>query len=625
MTVNLPILLCLFHVALLCVFAEDRVQMTWNRNQSLIHQSANTSYLYQPSLANVKIKRRQKCQDSFTGPTGARAERGLAKVIILDNDSDIPVPCRRSILTCSGCYKCAFAAADFLDDCKRWDATDAPHVPISGPIMDAKTAEAESVAAVASAFYRSVKDSFCKGKFLDANDICRGQAILRKFSTRSMGKTYFVGCAKWKHSDSDLMSKCHRFTEIPAALTKHQCNAQLSILVPIDKHDLRAVIIPAAGIPHTHPSFPRTKISSAMKQKCQQCIDATGGVGATTLRIDKSSSTLLILDGKLLQDLHPGMIIGRKSIAFQTQILRSVYRDFHRQTVTGLGTVIGRVWSNGASCGAFVMVWNGIFDAIKTITWKKLNFKPFSPRSKLLRMIGDSEGAQAQGLADVIILRGMNPLTVGKIVTTCIVHFNRILTRSARGVFSLKAYISESDLEYLLGFPYLCSDEKIQAYYTFCADSTIAKVQTLRRDTNPIKGSHAQDNQVNSTRCPLLEAIILEKKLDSDTAQVIKAAMVSGVLENPHNSLETRYKSQSQCKARGWEKQLELHSLTGREAKKLQDRARSGEEQAKANELEIIRLRQQIEALTHGANLQPATPPRQLVAGPSRLNYCRCE
>ncbi|KAJ7081898.1 hypothetical protein C8R43DRAFT_965548 [Mycena crocata] len=536
------------------------------------------------------------CQDSFTGPTGARAERGLAKVIILDNDSDIPVPCCRSILTCSGCYKCTLAAADFLDDCRRWDVTDAPHVPISGPIMDAKTAEAESVAAVTSA----------------------GQAILRKFSTRSVGKTYFVGCAKWKHGDSDLMSKCHCFTEIPAAvcksilvklfrgealddddddthvlvgtcmqikhpsnllkksicprnhfqnglhivaqLTKHQCNAQLSILVPIDKHDLRAVIIPAAGIPHTHPSFPRTKIPSAMKQKYQQCIDATGGVGATTLRIDKSSSTLLILDGKLLQDLHPGMIISRKHRDMVKETcqasfpdgtgLPAVYlesdkeqsRDINETSTTDISTllqharmartllsqltqslrytVIGRVWSNGASRGAFVM--------------------------------------------------------------TCIVHFNRILTRSARGVFSLKAYISESDLKYLLSFPSLCSDEKIQAYYTFCADSTIAKVQTLRRDTNPIKGSHAQDNQVNSTRFPLLEAIILAKKLDSDTAQVIKAAMVSGVLENPHNSLETRYKSQSQCKAHGWGKQLELQSLTGREAKKLQDRARSASNTAEA-------------------------------------------
>ncbi|KAJ7171600.1 hypothetical protein C8R43DRAFT_944206 [Mycena crocata] len=431
------------------------------------------------------------------------------------------------------------------------------------------------------------------------------------------------------------------------------------------------------------------------------------------LQIDKSSSTLSILDGKLPQELHPGMIISwkRRDMVKETcqasfpdgTGLPAVYLEFNKEQSCDINnryihfvttrldgmhiiiiinpelvvltldaiwimvdttfvvvhgktnewklvmwlnsidkrTVIGRVWSNGASCRAFVMVWNGIFDAIETTLdrllishqgepaqlvanpnsyqdnyWEKTEFQAFLSCSKVLSVIGDSEGAKAQGLADVIILQGMNPLTVGEVVTTCIVHFNRILTRSARGVFGLKVYISESDLEYLLRFPYLCSDEEIQAYYTFCVDSTIAKVQS----------SHAQDNQVNGTRRPLLEAIILNraKKLDSDTAQVIKATMVSGVLENPHNSLETRYKSQSQRKARGREKQLELQSLTGREAKKLRDRVRSGEDQAKANELEIIRLCQQIDTLTHGANLQPAKPPRQPVAGPSRLNYCRC-
>jgi hypothetical protein len=121
------------------------------------------------------------------------------------------------------------------------------------------------------------------------------------------------------------------------------------------------------------------------------------------------------------------------------------------------------------------------------------------------------------------------------------------------GVFALKAYIDEMDLAYLLGFPYLCSDEEIQEYYTFCADCTNTKVQCefhsanriylisfiawwahklsypwllpslnrelsrmenrhwdlTPRDTNPIEGSHAQDNQVNSTHRTLLDAILL--------------------------------------------------------------------------------------------------------------------
>jgi hypothetical protein len=99
---------------------------------------------------------------------------------------------------------------------------------------------------------------------------------------------------------------------------------------------------------------------------------------------------------------------------------------------TFLGIVIGRVWSNRATREAFVLVWNGIFEAIETITGKALNFKAFSAKSKLLGAIGDSEGAQAQGLGDVIILRRMNSTTAWEvdlilmlIWKTCIVHFNR--------------------------------------------------------------------------------------------------------------------------------------------------------------------------------------------------------
>jgi hypothetical protein len=84
-----------------------------------------------------------------------------------------------------------------------------------------------------------------------------------------------------------------------------------------------------------------------------------------------------------------------------------------------------------------VLVWNGIFEAIESITGKAVNFKVFSKTSSLLGAIGDVEGAQAQGLGDVIILRGMNTSTVDGVATatvnaillfiwkTCLVHFKR--------------------------------------------------------------------------------------------------------------------------------------------------------------------------------------------------------
>ncbi|KAJ7015790.1 hypothetical protein C8F04DRAFT_1365685, partial [Mycena alexandri] len=316
-------------------------------------------------------------------------------------------------------------------------------------------------------------------------------------------------------------------------------------------------------------------------------------------------------------------------------------------------TVIGRVWCNGASREAFVLVWNGIFDAIHTITGKELNFKVFSPKGRLLGVIGDSEGAQAQGLGDVIILRRMNLPNIGTFATvdvdsilkviwkTCIVHFNR-------GVFGLKAYINDLDLEYLLGFPYLCTDEEIERYYSFCADSTNQKVQSwwahklgypwllpslnrkisnmnnrhwdlTPRDTNPIEGSHAQDNQVNSTNRSLLEAVQLAKELDSNTARVIKATLASGILENPNNSLEARFKNQSQRHARSVEKrrELETQTLTNREAKKLRSELKSRQLKDKNYEQEIDELRRQLKEFTGGAT--PRTP--QPLAGPSNLNH----
>ncbi|KAJ6612225.1 hypothetical protein B0H10DRAFT_1952502 [Mycena sp. CBHHK59/15] len=326
-----------------------------------------------------------QCQDSFTGPTGSKSDRSLAKVMILNDDSDEPVLCRRSTLTCSGCYKCTLASDDFLEDCRRWDDTDAPHSLISAPIMTAKASEANSVAAIASAFYRGVVETYCKGQHLDSDIPCGGRAILRKFSQGKMnGKTYFIGCSNWAHGDSAQMSKIHRFVPIPSAvresilvklfkgepiddedndtevlagscmqiihpshlpknsvcprnhyhdgvhvvakLKKHECRAQLSILVPINDKDLRAVIIPAAGVPHNHPSFTRTKIPAEVKMKYQQCIDAAGPVGMTTLRIDKSSSTHSILAGRLPQELHPGMINSRKRRDMVKDTRETMYR-----------------------------------------------------------------------------------------------------------------------------------------------------------------------------------------------------------------------------------------------------------------------------------------------------------
>ncbi|KAJ6571009.1 hypothetical protein DFH09DRAFT_412890 [Mycena vulgaris] len=193
---------------------------------------SNTPELLKLLTVDAFIKK--ECQDSFLGPTGSTAEKGLAKVIILDNEI---IPCRRSNLTCSGCYTCTLASDNFLDDCKRWNSTDEPDLRLSAPIMAAKASEANSLAAVASAFYCGVAETYCKGQCLDSGIPCGGRAILRKFTQgKIFGKAYFIGCSNWALDDSDHMSKTHRFPKIPSPVRE-------SILVklfkgePIDEED----------------------------------------------------------------------------------------------------------------------------------------------------------------------------------------------------------------------------------------------------------------------------------------------------------------------------------------------------------------------------------------------------
>ncbi|KAK7021573.1 hypothetical protein R3P38DRAFT_3541158 [Favolaschia claudopus] len=593
--------------------------------------------------------------------------------------------------------------------------------------MAAKSSEAKSVAAVASSFYRSVTSTRCKGTFLDSDEVCNGEAVLRRFREgKQKGKAYFVGCEKWSSASSNMGTR-HRFTAIPfearetivvklfrnepldeedddtrvlvgkckeiihpshlprngqcsrnhyrdgvhaiAELEKRTCNAKLSLFIPIDPNDLRAVIIPLAGVPHCHPNFLRTKIP--IFPVLNNSTQADSIVEAAALEQD--------LEGRMVQELHPGMLNNRKRrdlVKNQRQsqfphgtdiegVLHEFYKDrglnineryihavntqaddghiivtinpslahlaldamwimvdttfavVHGKTnewklliwlnSVQKRTVIGRIWSNRATRDAFILVWKGIFEAIETITGKKLNFKVFSPSSNLLGAIGDLEGAQAQGLADVIILRQMNcnspPMHFDDILKliwkTCLVHFNR-------GVFGLRDRVTDEVLQYLLSFPYLTTSEDIQDYYTFCAESTNPKVQ----------GSHAQDNQIKPTSCPLLEAILLAKDLDAQTARIIEEMVASGVLENPNNSLQARFKLKAQRQARAQEKRRtsDAELITGKESRNL-------ESKMKATQQESEDLRKQIALLTQASgSIPPSTPQRPLpVASSSRL------
>ncbi|KAJ7767204.1 hypothetical protein B0H16DRAFT_1789217 [Mycena metata] len=299
---------------------------------------------------------KKQCQDAWGGGTGSK-KSGLAKVTILDEGEVIE--CRRSNLTCNGFYNCSLADEDYLSDFERWDSSGSAAQDVSAANRAAKVAEATDVVAIATAFYRSTVNQYCKAKN-NTGFACGGHAVLRKVN----GKAYFIGCSNW--SDGDGVE--HRFTKVPrevresillqlfrgeeiveddteivegpcpqiihpshlprnkecprihfrdnkhvvGKLTAQCCPAELLILIPIDETDLRAVIIPKSGIPHNHPTFPRSKVPYTAAKQYRSAIDAVGLIGTTTLRVDKAASTKAMLGGLLPEEVHPSLISKRK-------------------------------------------------------------------------------------------------------------------------------------------------------------------------------------------------------------------------------------------------------------------------------------------------------------------------
>lgn len=69
-----------------------------------------------------------------------------------------------------------------------------------------------------------------------------------------------------------------------------KCSARLSVFVPLDAHDRRAIVIPGTE-PHNHPIHLQAKVPYAARKKYQDCVEASGVIGMTPLRIDRGAVT----------------------------------------------------------------------------------------------------------------------------------------------------------------------------------------------------------------------------------------------------------------------------------------------------------------------------------------------
>ncbi|KAJ3567448.1 hypothetical protein NP233_g6361 [Leucocoprinus birnbaumii] len=306
--------------------------------------------------------------------------------------------------------------------------------------------------------------------------------------------------------------------------------------------------------------------------------------------------------------------------------------------------VVGRVWTSTATRSGFFLVWNGLWEAIKKIGGKELNFKIFSGSSSLLGVIGDAEGAQAQGFSDMVTSRRLygdsNSVYTVNILRdpdevlfylwkTCLVHFDR-------GILNLRGHVDDPMIEFLRSFPRLESKYDIEKYKATCEHASLknkkingwwthkksynwllpslnqllskmdkAHWNLMPSNTNLVEGSHAGDNLLTEVNRPLLEAILLAKAADEKVARSLQTSIQSGVLANCHNSTQQRYVRQNQRRNHAREKQIstaiskneefslktQIKELRGRlklvqeESKKVSGRGNSTTRKRKASEI----------------------------------------
>lgn len=101
------------------------------------------------------------------------------------------------------------------------------------------------------------------------------------------------------------------------------------------------------------------------------------------------------------------------------------------------GVTVARVYSNGATKETFGYIWEGFFNAVKTITGKGIKFKVFDDSGTIQCVILDMEAAQVQGLGVAITQMKMNDpsssqitevdpdILVQYLIKLCYVHWDR--------------------------------------------------------------------------------------------------------------------------------------------------------------------------------------------------------
>ncbi|KAJ7048929.1 hypothetical protein C8F01DRAFT_1356429 [Mycena amicta] len=113
-------------------------------------------------------------------------------------------------------------------------------------------------------------------------------------------------------------------------VVNYPCDAQRTILVPLDPSIRKAMVLHKAHFPHSHilPAF--TKKTYQVTTMYEDCVNAAGSTGATPAKVDNASSTSLLLNGKTPAQFAP---------ALQSKVLKNkIVRDVKKKAFPmGLG------------------------------------------------------------------------------------------------------------------------------------------------------------------------------------------------------------------------------------------------------------------------------------------------
>lgn len=106
---------------------------------------------------------------------------------------------------------------------------------------------------------------------------------------------------------ANLPSKAHIHLEdgklVRGKMVHIKCPASLGIYVPEDKEIRKAIIVPEAGIPHNHPSFPLKKLTRSAAVQYEKVLAVLNKPGLSITEIDNSMH--LFTSGNVSDDFQP--------------------------------------------------------------------------------------------------------------------------------------------------------------------------------------------------------------------------------------------------------------------------------------------------------------------------------